>query len=127
MTRFSKETFRVELQKEIDAIQTLWGFDIDNGTVQIEPVALDRMKTNPIDYGSGARDKAYHLREATLDYGRLQALQALAVTFSLAVSYVPTTHGTRRKVGRFPHVTRYVSDAQAQAALDYALAERAKS
>lgn len=124
MTRFSKEALTVELQKAIDALQTDWGFDIDNGTVQIERVALDRIITNPIDFGGGARDKAYHLREATLDYGRLQALQALATTFSLAVSYVPVTHQTRRKLGRFPYCVRVVSDAQAQAALDHARAKR---
>lgn len=124
MSRFSKQALTEALQKDIDAVQADWGFDIDNGTVQIEAVSLDRMVTNPIDHGAGPRDRAYHLREATLDYGRLQALQALAVEFSLAVSYVPMSHQTRRKIGRFPHKTRYVSDAQAQAALDHA---RAKS
>jgi hypothetical protein len=119
MSRFSKQSLTEELQRDIDAIQSEWGFDIDNGTVQIEAVTLDRMKTNPIEYGAGPRDLAYHLREATLDYGRLQALQALAVRFNLAVSYVPASHGTQRKLGRFPHKFRYVSDAQAQAALDH--------
>jgi hypothetical protein len=126
MSRFSKQTLTEELQREIDAIQLEWGFDIDNGTVQIEAIALDRMITNPINYdGSGPRDRAYHLREATLDYGRLQALQALATTFSLAVSYVPMTHRTRRRIGPLRlNQIRYVSDAQAQAALDQAQVNR---
>lgn len=120
MSRFSKQSLTEELQKSIDAIQGDWGFDIDNGTVQIEPIALDRMKTNPLDTGLGRPvDRSYTLREATLDYGRLQALHDLAVSFELAVSYVPASHGTRRTLGRYPHVVRRVSDAQAQAALDW--------
>ncbi len=118
MSRFSKQTLTEELQKGIDAIQGDWGFDITNGTVQIEPVARDRMKTNPLTSLGQECDLAYHLREAALDYGRLQALHELAVSFELAVSYVPASHGTRRQIGRYPRVTRYVSDAQAQEALD---------
>lgn len=122
MSRFSKQGLTDALQKDIDAIQEHWGFDIDNGTVQIEPIALDRMKTNPIVHGMGPRDRAYHIREATLDYGRLQALHALAVSYELAVSYVPMSHGTRRKFGpRFPTMVRYVSDAQQQAGFDHSL------
>lgn len=128
MSRFSKQTLTETLQEDIDDIQNEWGFDITNGTVQIEPIALDRMKTNPLlGLREDSRDAAAHKRQAYLDYGRLQALESLAEEFSLAVSYVPVSHGTRRKVGRFPQVIRYVSDAQAQAALDYARAERAKS
>jgi hypothetical protein len=121
MSRFSRQGLTDALQKDIDALQANWGFDIDNGTVQIEFVAADRMKTNPINHGSGPRDRAYHLREATLDYGRLQALHALAVAFELPVSYVPVSHGTKRKIGLpRPGMIRYVSDAQAQYALDQA-------
>lgn len=120
MSRFSKQSLTEEIQKAVDALQSEWGFDIDNGTVQIEAIVDDRRITNPIDHGAGPRDRPYHLREATLDYGRLQALQQLAVSFNLAVSYVPASHGTRRKIGRFPHKIRYVSDAQAQAALNHA-------
>lgn len=125
MSRFSKQTLTEELQKAIDAIQTEWGFDITNGTVQIEPVAEDRMKTNPIDNGLGTpRDRVDHMRHALMDYGRLQALQDLAVLFDLAVSYVPVGHDTRRKIGPIRnHMIRYVSDAQAQ----YALAAKRRS
>ncbi len=126
MSRFSKQSLTEALQKDIDAIQSVWGFDIDNGTVQIEPVTLDRMDTNPIDHGAGPRDRAYHLREATLDYGRLQALQALAVQFNLAVSYVPVGH-TARKIGKFPYRYRYCSDAQHQAFLDARAAKKSLS
>lgn len=119
MSRFSKQSLTEELQKGIDAIQSEWGFDITNGTVQIEAVARDRMKTNPIMvWGRPTNDRDIHVREAFLDYGRLQALHDIACSFELAVSYVPASHGTRRKLGRLgSNMIRYVSDAQAQAAL----------
>lgn len=120
MSRFSKQSLTEELQKSIDAIQSEWGFDITNGTVQIEPVARDRVRTNPLTDGLGREcDRDYHVREAWLDYGRLQALHDIACSFELAVSYVPATHGTRRKLGRLGNnIIRYASDAQVQRGID---------
>lgn len=118
------------VQEALDALQSEWGFDITSGTVQIEPIALDRMKTNPLSHGysigsgQAERSRQDHIEHAQRDYGRLQQLEELATEWDLVVSYVPPSHGTRRKIGKRRELTRYVSDAQQQAALDAAKARR---
>lgn len=42
MLRFSKENLLNELQTQIEKMETIWGFDPNNGTNQLDTADLDR-------------------------------------------------------------------------------------
>lgn len=79
MARFSKQTLADYVQKRIDVVQKVWGFDPANGYVQV-PFILRRVvpeSTEPVG-----------LEEANRAYGEFSELLRMAEEFDLAVDPV---------------------------------------
>lgn len=99
--RFSKQTLTEDIQDRVNHIQEVWGFDPSNGWVQVESIAKDRMRTNPIERYEGL---SYYLPMAYIAYGELCALTSLAESQGLTVF---TEIGRATKTRTTPRVTRY--------------------
>jgi len=86
--RFSKITLTEHLQARVDLIQKDWGFDPTNGTYQIPFIAMDRMRTNPLEayQTSGHSAQQAHLDAAHRAYGELSTLAAIADEFDLGLN-----------------------------------------
>jgi hypothetical protein len=85
-SRFSKQTLTQYIQTRITNIQNVWGFDPDLGYAQVQAIAVDVMRTNPIDECRG--DFAATLAHANRAYGELNVLRRMADEFGLSVELV---------------------------------------
>ncbi len=82
--RFSKKALADHLQARMTFVQKDWGFDPNSGTAQIDFIATDRQRTNPLSFiPPGETSKEHHLAEAQRAYGEINALAAIADHFEL--------------------------------------------
>lgn len=117
MDRFSKSTLAAYVQKQLDDIQNDWGFNPRSGTVQIVPIAKDRLQTNPIDHSEvvtcadGDEDQ-YTVHKCYQAYAEYEALIKMADHFGLVVTEVPENFKPTKIRAPRGTLTRFRPEAQ---------------